>query len=1051
MGRWTQCGVWWMACLCGLPLTAAGQEPPSPMAVDFNRHVRPILSEYCFACHGPDAAQRQAELRLDTRDGALAVRDGRAAIRPGHPEQSELLRRLSATDAEERMPPASTGKSLSPQQIDVLRRWIAAGAEWQNHWAFLAPQRPASPAVKSLEWCRNEIDRFVLARLEQDRLSPSPVAERATWLRRVTLDLTGLPPSPSDVAAFLADTSPLADERVVDRLLASPRYGERMALDWLDAARFAETNGYFSDLERPMWPWRDGIIAALNANQPFDQFTIEQLAGDLLPSPTTAQLVASGFHRNQPVTNETGIIDEEYRVEYVAERADTTAAIWLGLTAGCARCHDHKFDPWSQREYYQFFAFFNQGPETGLVHANAPPPALSVSSPEQQARLTMLREQQAECERTFAEHEPALKMALAEWEQTAEGMLPALPADELRAHFDFEQRLTDAVDARALIALGDPAYQPGMLGQALSFANGRHVETAGALPWNSDEPWSVSVWLRFAGPSSVACLLSCLEEDGDRRGWDVIWRKGHLIVNLVSRWGSDALEVWTTEGAKADRWHHLVVSYDGSGRGAGVQIYVDGRPQTLRIERDALTGTTRQREPLRLGRRDSGFGFHGVLDELRCYARVLAPEEVAGLYRSELMRSIVRTPSDQRSELQRELLQEDFLAHQGTAAARDAWTRRHRTRQALKELEAAIPVVMVAQERSEPRETFVLERGQYDHPGERVSADVPGVLPRWPEEAPRNRLGLARWLVDGRNPLTARVIVNRAWQQFFGAGLVRTANDFGAQGEPPTHPELLDWLATEFVRTGWDVKALQRTIVTSATYRQSSSATPEQWAADPENRRLARGPRFRLPAELLRDQALAASGLLVEELGGPSVKPYQPPGLWEAVSYGAEESYVADHGGLLYRRGLYTYWKRQVPPPSLLTFDAPTRETCVVQRARTNTPLQALVLLNDETYVEAARELAERMLEAGGNDTAACVRQGVLCMLGRPPLPQEIDQLTALWQRRRREFRTQPGAALALLNVGDSRADVRFDAADLAAWTVVAGVLLNLDEAVTKP
>jgi mono/diheme cytochrome c family protein len=1012
--------------------------------------VRSILSEHCFVCHGPDAAHRQADLRLDTRDGAFAARSGRAAVRAGQPDESEMLRRITASDPDERMPPKSTGKLLTSSQIDLLRRWIAEGARWKEHWAFAAVENSDPPDVPDAVWCRNGIDRFVLARLAGAALRPSPPAPRSVWLRRVTLDLTGLPPTLDEIDSFLADSSPQAEERVVDRLLASPRYGERMALDWLDAARYADTNGYFSDLERTMWPWREWVIAAMNENRPFDQFTVEQLAGDLLPQPTTAQLIASGFHRNQPVTNESGIIDEEYRVEYVAERVDTTAAIWLGLTAGCARCHDHKFDPVSQREYYQLFAFFNQGPETGLVKDKTLPPSLPVPTVEQRRQLELLRHAKDAGDRAFAKHEPALKASLADWETTAEETLPQPTVDGLRVHFDFDRRLSDDARMLRLEPQGEPDFQPGVLGDALSFDGGRHVE-APAVPWDSDAAWSLSLWLRFSGPSSVGCVVSCTEQDGDRRGWDVLWRKGYLIVNLVHRWGADAIEVWTVDSATANRWHHLAVTYDGSQRAAGLEIYVDGQRQKLRIQQDSLTGSLRSNQPLRLGRRDSGLGYYGQLDEVRGYQRVLTPQEIAELHRGDRLRSIVRTPQPQRTNEQREQLLDEVVQHAGSADVQRAWRDRQSARRAVEELESAIPTVMIAQDRPKSRETFVLERGQYDHPGEPVSADVPGVLPRLGEGAARNRLGLAQWLVDPTHPLTSRVAVNRAWQHFFGAGLVRTTNDFGAQGEPPTHPELLDWLAWQFVRSGWDRKALDRLIVTSATYRQSSSAVPALWQRDPDNRLLARGPRFRLPGEVLRDQALAVSGLLVEQLGGPSVKPYQPAGLWEAVTYGAEHSYEQDHGPALYRRGLYTYWKRQVPHPALLTFDAPTREACVVQRSRTNTPLQALVLLNDVTFVEAARALAERMMEHGRADAAECIRHGFLRTVAREPVDDEVQRLTSLWKRRRAEFQAQPTAATALLGVGESPRDLRFAPADLAAWTVVANVLLNLDEAVTKP
>jgi hypothetical protein len=765
-------------------------------AVDFNRDIRPLLSENCFACHGPDEKQRKAKLRLDVRDVAL----GHGAIVPGKAAESELLARVTADEPGRRMPPTKTGKRLTPAQIELLRQWIDQGAPWSSHWAFVPPQRPALPAVKSPSWGHNSIDFFIADRLEREGLRPSPEADRTTLIRRLTLDLTGLPPTPAEVDAFLADASPDAYEKLVDRLLASPRYGERMALEWLDAARYADTHGYHLDSGRDMWLWREWVIEAFNRNLPFDRFTVEQLAGDLLPGATDAQRIASGFNRNHMINFEGGAVPAEYHAAYIVDRINTTGTVWLGLTVGCAQCHDHKYDPITQKEFYQFYAFFHNVPEKGLDGSTGnAEPFLRLPTPQQRQR------------------QESLAVAIKRLERALTGPQPEVVSPEIKQ------------------------------------------------------------------------------------------RRGEL--------------------------------------------------EKLRQERAAL--------------------------------------------------------------------------------------------------DKQVPTTMVMQEMPQPRETFLLVRGQYDQKGEKVTAGVPALLPPLPEGAPANRLGLARWLVDPAQPLTARVTVNRYWQMYFGTGLVKTAEDFGSQGEWPSHPELLDWLATEFVRTGWDVKGMQRLLVTSATYRQAAVVTAEHLAKDPENRLLARMPRLRLPAEFIRDQALAVSGLLNGEIGGRSVSPYQPAGLWEELASRQDgkkwtaQTYVQSTGKDLYRRTMYTFWKRTSPPPTLATFDAPDRETCTVRRPRTNTPLQALVLMNDPTYVEASRKLAERMMtEAASADERITLAFRVAT--ARRPTPSEVAVLRNVYEEQLAVYRRNGAAALKLLRVGEAGRNEQLDVAELAAWTTIASVILNLDEAVTR-
>lgn len=1026
---------------------AASQE------VRFNRDVRPVLSDKCFRCHGPDAAQRKADLRLDRREDAIAVRGDSAAIAPGKPGESELLRRITSADADERMPPADSGVTLTASEIELLRRWIRQGAEYQAHWSFVPPRSPLLPNVRQQEWPRNPIDRFVLAELERHDLRPSPEASRETLLRRVTLDLTGLPPTLDEIDAFLADDSPRAYENVVDRLLKSPRYGERMALDWLDAARYADTNGYFTDEERQAWPWRDWVIHSFNANQSFDEFTVEQLAGDLLPNPSLQQRIATAFNRNHMVTNETGVIEEESRVGYVVDRVDTTATVWLGLTMGCARCHDHKYDPISQRDYYRLFAAFNNLQEAGIVKETAPlspAPNLSLPTADQEQRLVRLSEQRQQCEAKLKSHKPAILKAMAKWKETALAVLPVAPTTGSLVHFDFDRDDFNhgprAVESRTH---GTLAFEAGVKGRSVTFDSTQYIEFSEPVPLEHDRPFTVSVWLM---PSSApqGCIVSKMDSNVESRGFEILWYKSQPRINLAHHYGRDGIEVVARTKLSGGRWWHLVITYDGSSKADGLKVFVDGQLAPVDVRRDSLTGSVASAEPWRIAWKGTGIGFDGGLDELRLFDRALSADEVEALHWREFLEGAIATPRKEWLKPEADKLEAYYLARHGSDEVRQLTEQLRSLRGDEEAARKEVLSVSVMQEMETPRATRLLVRGQYDQPGESVSFGIPTVIGKLPEGTLPNRLSLARWLVSPSNPLTARVAVNRLWQQCFGEGLVRTVNDFGLQGEPPSHPELLDWLATRFVEDGWDVQALLKRIVTSATYRQSSHCTPSLLARDPENRWLARGPRYRLSAEAIRDQALAVSGLLVEKQGGPSVKPYQPPGLWEAVSYNGEMTYVADHGESLYRRSLYTYWKRQSPPPGILIFDGPTREVCTVRRPRTNTPLQALLLLNDVTFVEAARGLGTRMMRDGGEDSAARIRHGFRLVTGRQPTTDEVLVLTKDFESHLDEFRAHPDSAKELLQAGESSVDPQLDSRELAAWTLTASVLLNLDEVVTQ-
>jgi hypothetical protein len=1000
--------------------------------VTFNRDIRPILSDRCFTCHGPDAGNRQSGLRLDQEAAAKSELRGKYAIVAGDPNRSELMRRISNSNKALRMPPAYAGhEALSPAEIDRIRTWIQQGAQWQKHWSFLPPVRQPG---------RGSVDELVRARLKREGLTPAPEAAKLTLLRRVTLDLTGLPPTPQEADAFLADASPQAYEKVVDRLLASPRYAERMAMRWLEAARYADTNGYQSDGQRSMWRWRDWVIDAFHNNMPFDRFTVEQIAGDLLPNRTLSQRIATGFNRNHRSNAEGGIVEEEFRVEYVADRAETTATVWLGLTIGCARCHDHKYDPLTMRDYYRFFAYFNNTPDRGLVfNFGNEQPFIPAPTAEDARKLAGWTGRLNEAERQWASRKPRLEREQRTWEKSLAGA--ATVEWTVTAGLALHLPLDDA--SKSALELVD-----GKVGRATHFDGKRFVEAGlTAARFDYTDPFTLSAWIKPESPNGA--IISRAEDYLEGEGYTWFLEQGRLRLYITRRFTDISLRIETEEPIRMGEWQHVAVTVDGSRAGAGVRMYVNGESRPLRILFDELTYPFGPKEPFRVG---AGGGekyrFRGAIDEVRAYSRALAAEEVASLSTLHSLNAIAAMPGKQRALALQHKLRLAFLDRFAPEDIRGAWRGLLETRAGWRKTYDSIPTVMVMVERPGLRETRILKRGAYDQPEERVTPGVPEALPPLPPGWPNNRLGLARWLVSPSNPLTARVTVNRLWQMLFGTALVKTAEDFGAQGEWPTHAELLDWLALEFIESGWNVKHILRTIVTSATYKQSSKVTPDLLRRDPDNRLLARGPRLRLSAESIRDQALAASGLLVEKTGGPSVKPYQPPGLWQELSGGS--GYKADKGDGLYRRSLYTYWKRTVAPPSMITFDSPTRETCVVRETRTNTPLQALNLMNDVTYLEAARKMAERMMREGGVSPGERLAYGFRLLLTRPPTASEAAVLLRAWEPLRWKYERDREAAAKFLDQGESLRDRSLKLADLAAYAGVASLILNLDEAVTK-
>jgi Protein of unknown function (DUF1553)/Protein of unknown function (DUF1549)/Concanavalin A-like lectin/glucanases superfamily len=932
----------------------------------------------------------------------------------------------------------------------------AAASSEQNHWSFVRPVRPAAPPLPADGWGKNAIDAFIAARLGQAGFKPSPEADRATLIRRVTLDLTGLPPTIDEVDAFLGDSTPQAFERVVDRLLESPRYGERMAQNWLDAARFADTNGYHFDGVRFLWLWRDWVINAFNSNLPYDRFTLEQIAGDLLPKATPDQRIATGFLRNNMTNDEGGADPDEYLNKYVVDRVSTVGTVWLGLTVGCAECHDHKYDPLTTKEFYQLYAFFNNVPEKGLdrIRTDNPPPRLPMPTPEQARQLVEAEFRVRDAEKTLQDRTNELGETQEKWERTiAARPPPPVAQTNLAGIISFSGTLLGTFGGTEIEGRftggGKPQFVTGRLGQALKFDGTGATEFSAGPAWDRANAFSIAAWVRIDGDGA---LVSRIEKSPGYRGVDLLSSGKKLEMHLISEWPGNALKVRTKDAVEQGKWIHVVAAYDGSGKAASVQIHVDGTRRELEVEKDQLTGPFASAEPLRIGARNGEAFLSGQLDDVRLYDRALSAEEIRQLafegYAAIVAKSRGNRTDEERAELAqfyKQTFAVDYLRSDAALV---------KARKGKETLISQIPTSLVMEEMDPPRTTHLLVRGDYRDPGEVVTAGTPAFLPPLPTPS-KNRLHLARWLVSAENPLVARVTVNRFWTMLFGTGLVKTANDFGAQGERPSHPELLDWLACEF-RDGsatpvswskpWDVKSLIRLIVTSAAYRQSAAVTPAMLEKDVDNRLLTRGPRVRLDAEFIRDQALAVSGLMNHKVGGPSVKPYQPPGLWD----GTDSVFVQDHGDLLYRRGLYVFWRRSAHYPAFATFDAPNREVCTLMRQRTQTPLQSLVLMNDPAFVEAARGLAQRVTHEEPADLVLRLVRAFRHTLGRAPANDELTVLRKTYDHQLAAFKAEPKAAENLLKVGEAKPLESSPQAELAAMTAVANVLLNLNETITK-
>lgn len=1030
-----------LLCCCGGLVGIAAGEESRP---DYNRDIRPILSNYCYTCHGPDEQKRQTELRLDQQSSATRkLNTGIVAVVAGNSAESELYQRIISTDNTARMPPPDSEKTLSAAQIKLIKDWIDGGAVWQGHWSFQAPQLTAAPPVRQADAVvRNAIDHFVLDRLDREGLRQSPQADRATLCRRVTLDLTGLPPTLEEVDAFLADESAEAYEKLVDRLLQSPHYGEHQARAWLDMARYGDTHGLFLDNERSLWPYRDWVIRAFNRNLPFDQFTIEQLAGDLLPAPTRDQRIATGFNRCNVTTNEPGSIVEEARVRNAADRVETTAKVWLGLTAQCAACHDHKFDPLSQAEFYQLFAYFANGTDKPLDdNALLPPPFIQVPTPEESRRQEELRQQVASKElalrqqvSAFAYQEPAGTHDLT----TASGPEEIVWIDDALPSGAVPQGDEQAASWKWITKDAGPVFAGERSNTRTAKGLGQHYFT-GAKPGlkiAAHDKLFAYVYLDPANPPRTV-MLHVIDASYSHRAY---WGENLVTVDQDNSPGRKLMGPLPETG----KWVRLEVPVADVGLQPGTELHgwnfvqFDG---TVYWDKAGIVTTSK---PL------THFASQRVWEaQEKAREKSTLPADVLMLIKLE---------AAQRTAEQQQRLRDYFIefAHSGSRERLEPFKQEvARAKQAYADHEKQIASTMVMEERpGAAAEVFVLTRGEYDKPDKnrKVLPNVPAALPPLPAAAPANRLALAKWLCAPEHPLTARVTVNRFWQQLFGIGLVATSEDFGAQGEWPSHPELLDWLALDFVEHGWDVKRTIKQMVLSATYRQDSHVTPELARRDRENRLLARGPRFRADAEVVRDATLAVSGLLSSQIGGRSVRPYQPPGIWEVVAHSTSNTskYQRGTGEALFRRSLYTFWKRTAPPPGLMVFDAPTRDTCTARRPRTNTPLQALALMNDEQYIEAARKLAERILKEGGPSPELRVAYGFHLVTARRPEPGEVTVLLRVLERSRERFQRDRTAAEQLLAVGESPKNSQLDLLEHAAYTLVANLLLNLDETITK-
>jgi len=1024
-----------------------------PDTIDFNRHVRPILSDRCFGCHGPDGNKgREAGLRLDTFEGAtMVLESGKRAIVPGDWKSSEMVARMRSHDPDDIMPPHKLNRPLTEEERAILERWIEQGAEYQPHWAFVAPQKHQAPIAKNEAWNKDDIDRFTLAKMEEQGLAPNPPADPATLLRRASLTLTGLPPSPAEVQAFLADTSADAYEKRIDALLASPRYGERLAQDWLDVARFADTYGYQSDKACFVWPWRDWVIKAFRENLPFDQFATWQIAGDLLPNPTQEQRLATMFNRLHRQTEEGGSIAEEFRMENVSDRVHTYGTAFLGLTMECSKCHDHKYDPIPQTDYYSMASMFGQIDETGLypysISTSAPPPSMRLMQPHHPAEVAKRQAALDAARKTYQDLLGTRDVAFDAWLATTASLL--LPP--AAAHYPLDSvegnKTANRIPGASAASLSGAGYKavPGAVAQALEFDGDTSLQLDGVQGITRHHALSISLRLYCPEPKDRAVILhsgpGMYSQSADASGFEILLEKSKLRWSCIHIWPGCAVSIETTEPFPVGKWVQVTVTYDGTSRADGLKLYYDGQLAKTTVLRDHLDKNI-VAQTFRLAARprdDRGFA-QGKIDDLSIFRRALTPVEVADLagHPADAMFQQAKQGDDTAKARVREY----YLAHvdPDLAAARLAVT--NATKQLHDQYLEHIPLIMCMEETKTPIQYRVLTRGDYASPDltKPVQPAPPSAVMAFDPTLPKNRLGLAKWTTHPQNPLVSRVTVNRFWMMCFGNGIVPTQENFGLQGDAPTHQELLDTLSRDFIESGWDVKKLLKRIVMSQTFRQSSALTKEKLERDPKNLLLARGPSYRLSGEAIRDQALYAAGLLVEKIGGPSVKPWQPAGVWsEAGASGGD--YTPDKGEGLYRRSLYSFIKRTAPPPMMVTLDAGSREICQPRRLSTNTPLQPLIFLNDLSFFECARKLADRCIKEQTESAAVQAKHAFLILTSRAPRPAEQQAMEELYATQKDIYQKDPAAAKSVCGAED---------AHRAALTILCSTLLTSDAVITN-
>jgi len=1047
---------------------AADETTQSKGPVRFNRDIRPILAENCFHCHGADPGSRKAKLRLDREEGFFEKRDDGPTVVKGKPELSPLFKRITTHDVEEIMPPPKSEKTLKPDEKDLIKRWIAEGAPWEPHWSFIKPQTPELPVVKDTNWVRNPIDRFVLAKLEAAGLQPAPEASKRALARRVALDLTGLPPTPEAVEAFVADAAPNAYEKYVDAQIASPRYGEHRARYWLDVARYADTHGLHFDNFRDIWPYRDWVINAFNTNQRFDQFTLDQLAGDLVDNPTKEQKIETGFHRCNITTNEGGTIAEENLCNYARDRVETTSWVWLGLTANCAVCHDHKFDPISTKDFYSMSAFFRnttQGALDGNIRDTAP--VMVMPKAEDEKRWTDIPNDIQAAQAAVAKIKEAQRVEFKTWIQTATPQTwTAL--DEKRGtasfHLPLNEATTDAsisgTFGKAAISSKSPAplawEDGGKIGGKAPLVGGKTTFEfpAEVGDFERDKPFSYGCWIKTPKDhKGSGSILARMDDAPGHSGWDLFVTDTEFVAHLVNTWPTNSIKVSTMgKQHKPGMWQHVFVTYDGSSKAEGIKIFVNGKETKRKTEQNGLTASIKTKTLFAIGRRKTSSPMMAgtAVQDIRLYDHQLTTNEVHHLAVEPAMLTLLKKPLKSRTPKETDELFEGYS--DGNAEVVAFIAKIESLEAEKKAIRGRSPVSYIMEEKANSMPVAnILFRGDYSKPKDKVDPMVFAALHPLPANAPKNRLGLAQWINSPANPLTARVTINRYWQEIFGTGIVKTSEDFGIMGDAPTHEQLLDWLAVDFRDGGWDIKKAIKQIVMSATYRQAAITTKAKLEKDPANRMFSRGPRFRMDAEMIRDNALATSGLLTAKIGGPSVRPYQPDGVWDVVGMPGSDTrnYKHDTGESLYRRSVYTFWKRAAPPASMEIFNATSREVSCIRRERTDTPLQALVTLNDPQFVEAARVLAQSAIKSSADEAARIDFIG-RHVLARPFTEKEATILKSSVASLRDVYVKSPDDAKSLLTVGDMKPDAAINPAELAAWTMLCNQVLNLDESLNK-